>query len=67
MTYTREQLIDALCAEHDHLYHDDFDPDRDLSTQEYRLKLESYSDEDLINETQTDEFFPLDLFIRAWT
>lgn len=67
MSYTKQQLIDALVAEYTHLCHDDFDPDQDLSPEEYRLKLECYSDEDLINEAAVDEFFNLDLFMRAWT
>jgi len=67
MTYTREQLINALVNEYDYLCHDDFDPDVDLTTEEYRLKIECYSDDELVEETQTDDFFTLDLFMRAWT
>ena len=66
MTYTREQLIDALCAEYAHLCHDDFDPDQDLSSEEYRPKLECYSDEDLINETSVDEHFTIQQFMETW-
>ena len=29
MKYTKEQLVDALCAEWDWLCHDDFDPEND--------------------------------------
>ena len=67
MTYTREQLINALVNEYEYLCHDDFDPDVDLTTDEYRLKIECYSDEDLINETAVDEHFTLDQFIRTYS
>jgi len=39
MNYTKEQLIDALVAEYDYLCHDDFDPDDDLTIEEYREML----------------------------
>ena len=66
MNYTKQQLIDALCAEYDYLCHDDFDPDVDDTPEEYRLKLECYSIEDLIVETSTDEHFTLEEFIERW-
>ena len=66
MNYTREQLIEALCAEWDYLCHDDFDPENDLTTEEYRLKLECYSDEDLLAETSTDEYYTLKEFMDHW-
>lgn len=53
--YTREQLIDALCAEWDYLCHDDFDPDVDPTTEEYREDLNNYTLEQLVAETDTDE------------
>ena len=55
MNYTKEQLIDALCAEWDYLCHDDFDPDVDPTTEEYREDLNNYTLEQLIAETNTDE------------
>ena len=67
MKYTREQLIDALVAEWRYLCHDDFDPKHDDTPEEYRLKLEFYSDEDLIAETDTDdEFFTLDEYMERY-
>jgi len=66
MTYTREQLINALVNEYDYLCHDDFDPDVDLTTEEYRLKIECYSDEDLINETAVDDHFTIQQFMETW-
>ena len=66
MNYTKAQLVDALVAEWEYLCHDDPDPD-DLSPEEYRLKLECYSDEDLIAETDTDdEFFTLDEYMERY-
>ena len=67
MTYTREQLINALVNEYEYLCHDDFDPDVDLTTEEYRLKIECYNDEDLIDEASVDEYFTLDQFIRTYS
>ena len=67
MTYTREQLINALVNEYEYLCHDDFDPDVDLTTEEYRLKIECYNDEDLINEASVDEYFTIDQFIRTYS
>jgi len=66
MTYTREQLINALVNEYEYLCHDDFDPDVDLTTDEYRLKIECYDDEDLINETAVDEHFTIEQFMETW-
>ncbi|AIX17504.1 hypothetical protein Syn7803C66_67 [Synechococcus phage ACG-2014b] len=74
MTYTKEQLIDALCREWDYLCHDDPDPDDD-TPEEYRLKLELLTLEELIEETSTtvywsnwsgDENYTLDEFMENW-
>ena len=67
MTYTREQLINALVNEYEYLCHDDFDPDVDLTTEEYRLKIECYDDEDLIAEASVDEYFTLDQFMQTYS
>ena len=67
MTYTREQLINALVNEYEYLCHDDFDPDVDLTTEEYRLKIECYNDEDLIAEASVDEYFTLDQFMQTYS
>ena len=61
--YTKEQLIDALVHEWDYLCHDDYDPDDD-TPEEYRMKLECYSLEDLIQETSTGEGYTLDEFME---
>ncbi|AIX44487.1 hypothetical protein Syn7803C28_67 [Synechococcus phage ACG-2014b] len=72
--YTKEQLIDALCREWDYLCHDDPDPDDD-TPEEYRLKLELLTLEELIEETSTtvywsnwsgDENYTLDEFMENW-
>jgi len=55
MTYTREQLITALTAEYDYLCHEDFDPDVDMTADEYSAHLHSLSIEELIKETDTDD------------
>ena len=59
--FTRQQLIDALQHEYDFLCHDDFDPDVDMSPDEYLAYLDSLSIEQLIDETDTDDkFYTLD-------
>ena len=65
MTYTKEQLIDALCYEWDYLCHDDPDPDDD-TPEEYRLKMELLTLEELIEETSTGEGYTLEEFMDNW-
>ena len=62
-TYTRAQLIDALCLEYDYLCHDDYDPDNDMSSSEYRDYLDSLSYDQLVADTDTDDGYTLDEFI----
>lgn len=62
MKYTKEQLIDALVHEWDYLCHDDYDPDDD-TPEEYRLKLELLTTEELVEETSTGEGYTLDEFM----
>jgi hypothetical protein len=63
ITYTRAQLIDALCHEYDYLCHDDYDPDVDMSPTDYRASLDSLSYDQLIADTDTDDGYTLDEFI----
>jgi len=67
MGYQKEQLIDALVKEYEWLCHDDFDPDTDPTPEEYLDAIKDLSYDELVEETQTDDFFTLDLFMRAWT
>ena len=62
MTYTKEQLIDALVHEWEYLCHDDYDPEDD-TPEEYRLKMEFLTTEELIEETSTGEGYTLDEFM----
>ena len=62
-TYTRAQLIDALCHEYDYLCHDDFDPAVDMSPADYRASLDSLSYDQLVADTDTDDGYTLDEFI----
>jgi hypothetical protein len=63
ITYTRAQLIDALCHEYDYLCHDDYDPDVDMSPAAYRASLDVLSHDQLVAETTTDDIYTLDEFI----
>ena len=66
MTVSKEQLIDALYNEYVFLCHDDFDPDEDATPEEYLEMLKEMSYDELIEETQTDDIFTIDEFMRAW-
>ena len=61
----KEQLIEALCREWDYLCHDDPDPDDD-TPEEYRLKMELLTIEELIEETSTGEGYTLEEFMENW-
>ena len=59
MTYTREQLIDALCAEHQQYEEEGYEMDKSL--EEQRSYLETLTTEQLIKETVTgDEYLTLE-------
>ena len=66
MNYTREQLIDALVAEWEYLCHDDFDPETDLTSEEYREQLEKMEYRELVKETSTDEYFTLEEYMDRY-
>ena len=66
MTYTREQLIEALYNEYVFLCHDDFEPGVDIDPEDYLIMLKDMSYDELVEETSTDEHFPLKHFIEAW-
>ena len=67
MGYQKEQIIDALVKEYEWLCHDDFDPEEDCTPEEYLDSIKDLSYDELVEETQTDDIFTLDLFMRAWT
>ena len=67
MTFTKTQLIDALCAEWDDLCHDDFDPENEPTTEEYREDLMNMNMDQLIEETTTDEvYYKLQEYMERW-
>ncbi len=66
MQYTRQQLIDALSHEYDYLCHDDpYDPEDpfDMTQSEYVEYLNSLSVEQLIDETDCNEYYTLDEYM----
>ena len=63
MTYTRDQLINALQHEYEHLIHDDFDPDTDMSPSEHLDYLNTLNVEQLIDATDCDAEYTLDRFM----
>jgi len=64
MDYTKEQLVDALVHEWEYLCHDDYDPEDD-TPEEYRLKMDLLTIEELIEETSTGEGYTLDEFMEC--
>ena len=67
MAYQKQQLIQALVKEYEYLCHDDFDPDVDPSPEQYLDSIKDLSYDELVEETQTDEHFTLDEFIKAYS
>ena len=67
MTYTNQQLIDALVKEYEWLCHDDFDPEEDATPEEYLDSIKDLSYDELVEETQTDDIFTLDEFMRTYS
>ena len=63
MTYTRDQLISALQHEYEYLIHDDFDPDTDMSASEHLDYLNTLSDSELVDETDTGDGYTLDEYM----
>jgi hypothetical protein len=62
MTYTKEQLIDALVAEYEYLCHDDYDPN-DPTPEEYRAHLEYLDYDELIEEISISEQYTLEEYM----
>jgi hypothetical protein len=66
MSYTKEQLIEALYQEYLFLCHDDFDPDEDPTPEEYLEMLKGMDYDELVEETSTDEYYTLNEFMETW-
>ena len=65
--HDREQLIEALYNEYVFLCHDDFDPDVDETPEDYLEMLKELTYDELIEETCTDDNYPLKDYIEAWS
>ena len=63
---TREQLIEALYQEYEYLCHDDFDPDEDLTPEQYLEMVETLSYDELVSETGTDEEYTLEDYLLTY-
>tara|TARA_B100000035_G_scaffold101051_1_gene85714 strand:- start:552 stop:812 length:261 start_codon:yes stop_codon:yes gene_type:complete len=64
--HSREQLIDALIAAYRHLK-DEGDWDTEETEEQYLERLTLSSMDELIEETCTDDEFPLEEFFYAYT
>ena len=67
MNYTKDQLIKALYNEYSFLCHDDFDPEVDISPEEYLFLLGELSIDKLIEETSTDDEYSLKEYVEMWS
>lgn len=65
MTYTRDQLINALANEYSLLCCDD-PQDHDLSDSDYRVYLSKFTDKQLVAEASVDDDFTIDEFINHY-
>ena len=66
MTPDKFKLINALVAEYQYLCHDDFDPDEDLTPEEYLEMLRKMSYDELIEEANVDEDFTVKDYLETW-
>ena len=66
MTPDKFKLINALVAEYEYLCHDDFDPDEDVSPQEYLETLREMTYDELIEEASLDEEYTLEDYLGTW-
>ena len=66
VTYSHQQLVDALSAEYEFLCHDDFDPDVDMSPVDYRADISKLSHAELVSRTDTDDIFTLSDFMSTY-
>jgi hypothetical protein len=64
MTFTKEQIISALIAEHEFYSHD---MDLPMTLPEFTNYLNGLTMEQLIYETSTDEHFTLDEFMDSYS
>lgn len=66
MIYTNEQLIKALYNEYVFLCHDDFDPNEDIDPDDYLEMIKTFSYDELISETGTDDTLTLQEFMETY-
>jgi len=67
MTPDKFKLIKALCKEYKYLCHDDFDPDEDLTPEEYLEMLKEMSYDELVEEANVDEEYTLEAYLETWS
>ena len=66
MTYSREELINALQREYEYLTHDDFNPFEDMTAEQHLEWLQTLSWRDLVEATCTDETYSLEEYMENW-
>ena len=67
MKPSREVLIDGLLAEFVSLEHDGFIEEEGLTYEVYEQRLKAMTYEQLIEETGTDEGFPMEEWLEAYS
>ena len=68
MIYTDDQIRYACAAEYEYLCHDiDFDPEEDMTQEQYEEHLTTLTTEQLLEEACLDgEYYTLDHFMEYW-
>ena len=67
MSYTKEQLVEALYQEYLFLIHDDYEEGVDATPEEYLAMLNGMEYDELVEETNTaDEGFSLNEFMEVY-
>ena len=66
MTFTDDQLRAACAREYAHLCHDDFDPEEDMTEEEYAVHLDTLDRRGLLHEADVNPYYTLEQFMEAW-
>ena len=67
VTYSHQQLVDALSKEYDNMCHDSTLEDGEFTPAEYLVYLQSLTHAQLVEETCTDDENPLSEFMYTYS
>ena len=64
---TDSAIRTALINEYDYLCHDNFDPDNDLTVEQYTEYVNTLSRQDLIDSCSVDDEYTLEEYVANYT